>query len=404
MKKFLSFLMVLLTSNMVCKADYNFDDYVYPIGSRSYYSKALNGEIISRMQFSIKSQYGGSRYLVEGSTINGINSSAFYRYKIKDNAVVSDFQIYQNALIGSAEYRDNITIFAFPIDEKPYNWTEIHKGDKYQCTSEYVHIMASEKYFEAIKITKDNTFTVGKEKHREIEKSYWIKGYGRIITLRDLDGVEIISSQLETQGTDIFANVLEVPEEEYNAYLKKQKEMEIFKEAIKPQSFQQKYPIYYKEVLDIIEEQIYTLDSVSSGKTFKITIASNNDINIQDNIFSGSPQIDKSIKEYLTKLLEEKKIILDTATNPETKEIIEIPLILVPTKPKMRIQSYNVDYIKKTWVVAEQTPFAKELIKAAEDYRLKNRKAKNLIISARFLFYNGKSYFRGVKRIETIKD
>ena len=57
---------------MVCKADYNFDDYVYPIGSRSYYSKALNGEIISRMQFSIKSQYGGSRYLVEGRTTIGI--------------------------------------------------------------------------------------------------------------------------------------------------------------------------------------------------------------------------------------------------------------------------------------------------------------------------------------------
>lgn len=403
--------MVFLASTMVCKANYNFDDYIYPFGSRSYYSKNSNGKITIRTQFSFESQYYDN-YLVEEIYIGmGVKSATnFYRYHTKGNAVVSDVQIYRNVLTGSTKYQNNIVIFAFPIDDKPYKWTEIDRGDTRQCTSEYVYIMASGKYLKAIKITRDNTFTVGKEKHREIEKSYWLKGYGRIITLRDLDGTEIISSQLDTYSTNLFEDISEISEEKYNAhmeYLKKQKEMEAFKEAIKPQSFQQKYPIYYRDVLNIIDTLAYTLDTVGFGNTFKITISSNSDINIQDNIFSSSPRIDKSIKEYLTKLLEEKKIILDTATNPETKQVVEVPLIFEKSayqrSPHLLVQRFDLAYIKKQWIVAGQPSFSEELIKAAEDYRSKNKKAKNLRISARVLFYNDKSYFKGIKSIEVVR-
>lgn len=398
---------------MVCKADYNFENYLYPFGSRTYYSKDSSGKTASMSQFSFESQYYDN-FLVEETYIGmGMKSATtYYRYHIKDNAVVSDIQIYQNVITGSTKYQDNITIFAFPINGKPYKWTEINRGDKNLCTSEYVYIMASGKYLKAIKITRDNNFTIGKEKHRVVEKTYWIEGYGRIITFVNRDGTERVSSKLDTYGTYLFENVSEISKERYIAhmeYLKKQeelkKEMEAFNKATTPQSFFIKYPTYYEGVLNLIEEQINTLDTVCYGTMLKVTIASSNNISIQDDIFSSSPQIDKSIKEYLAKLLEEKKIILETAINPGTKQVVDVPLILVvSTQPKMSTQSFNVDYIKKKWTVDGQTPYVEELIKAAENYRLENKKAKKQRIQISILSYNGKSYFKGIKSILVRKD
>ncbi len=391
---------------MVCKADYNFENYLYPFGSRTYHSKDSSGKTASMSQFSFESQYYDN-FLVEETYIGmGMKSATtYYRYHIKDNAVVSDIQIYQNVITGSTKYQDNITIFAFPINGKPYKWTEINRGDKNLCTSEYVYIMASGKYLKAIKITRDNNFTIGKEKHRVVEKTYWIEGYGRIITFVNRDGTERVSSKLDTYGTYLFENVSEISEERYIAHMEYLKEMEAFNKATTPQSFFIKYPTYYEGVLNLIEEQINTLDTVCYGTMLKVTIASSNNISIQDDIFSSSPQIDKSIKEYLAKLLEEKKIILETAINPETKQVVDVPLILVvSTQPKMSTQSFNVDYIKKKWTVDGQTPYVEELIKAAENYRLENKKAKKQRIQISILSYNGKSYFKGIKSILVRKD
>lgn len=42
----------------------------------------------------------------------------------------------------------------------------------------------------AVKITRDNSYSVGNEKYRMIETSYWVSDYGRIITYVDWDGTK----------------------------------------------------------------------------------------------------------------------------------------------------------------------------------------------------------------------
>ena len=68
----------------------------------------------------------------------------------------------------------------------------------------------------AIKITRDNNYIVGKEKHRIIETSYWVSNYGRIITYVDWDGTKKASSAL-----DILDYIQEISEEEYNTQINK---------------------------------------------------------------------------------------------------------------------------------------------------------------------------------------
>lgn len=429
MKKFLSFLMVLLTSTVVCKADYNFDDYIYPFGSRTYYSKDSSGKTTSMSQFSFESQYYDN-FLVEETYIGmGMKSATtLYRYHIKDNAVVSDVQIYQDVLTGSSKYQDNITIFAFPVNGKPYNWTEIKRGEKYQCTSEYTYIMASGKYLKAIKISRDNYYTVGKEKHRVLEKTYWVEGYGRIISLVNWDGSERVTSQLSTYGTYLFENVSEISEEKYKAhmeYLKKKEEMEAkkreeeailrkkiaaFNEANKPQSFEQKYPNYQQQVMSIIESHINKLDIIGEAPMV-VTIASSNDIRIQNGAFSSAPIIGESIKEYIVRLLKDKKVQLDTLINPETNKSVEIPLVLkVDQIPVVETKYYSLDYKKGTWYEkASKKPFYRtsalesEIYASAEELRLAKR-AKKINVPVNYISFNNKLFFQNVGKACARKD
>jgi hypothetical protein len=99
-------------------------------------------------------------------------------------------------------------------------WTETDRGDKYQCSSEYVYINASinhnSLFLKSIKITRENSYKVGNKMHRIIETSYWVSNCGRIITYVDLDGTKRASSKL-----DVLDYVQEISEEEYNTHINK---------------------------------------------------------------------------------------------------------------------------------------------------------------------------------------
>ena len=217
MKRYFLFLMTFILLVISTKAqEYNFEDYVYPFGFRTYASPDGNGKLSSVTQYSFESQTYDN-YLVEEVYVGyGMMSAKnTYRYHTEGNAVISDVQLRQNRLTGSTKYQDRLILFAFPENDKPFKWTETDRGDKYQCTSEYVYINASidhkSLFLKAVKITRDNSYVTGNEKHRIIETSYWVIDYGRIITYVDWDGTKRASSKL-----DVLDYVQEISEEEYN--------------------------------------------------------------------------------------------------------------------------------------------------------------------------------------------
>lgn len=221
MKRIILILTSCLLLAMSAKAqDYNFEDFLYPFGFRTFLSSDSGGKTTSMSQFSFTSQYFDN-YLVEEVYVGmGMMSSKnTYRYRVEGNTVVSDVQLRQNAMTGSTKYQDKIVLFAFPTKDKPYTWSETDRGDKYQCTSEYVYINASINhrmlFLKAIKITRDNSYIVGNKKHQIIETSYWVSNYGRIITYVDWDGTKN-ASKLE-----ILDYVQEISEEEYNSHTNK---------------------------------------------------------------------------------------------------------------------------------------------------------------------------------------
>ena len=196
--------------------EYNFEDLVYPFGFRTYVSLDSKGNLSSVTQYSFESQ-AYDNYLVEEVYIGHgmVSAKTTYRYHIDGNAVISDVQLRQNRLTGSTKYQDRLILFAFPEKDKPFKWTETDRGDKYQCTSEYVYINASidhkSLFLKAVKTTRDNSYIAGNEKHRIIETSYWVSDFGRIITYVDWDGTKRASSKL-----DVLDYVQEISEEEYN--------------------------------------------------------------------------------------------------------------------------------------------------------------------------------------------
>lgn len=111
--------------------------------------------------------------------------------------------------------------------DKPFKWSETDRGDKYQCTSEYVYINASiyhkSLFMKAIRITRDNSYIIGNEEHRIIETSYWVSDYGRIITYVDWDGTKKASYKL-----DVLDYVQEISEEKYNILKKQPHEYRIY--------------------------------------------------------------------------------------------------------------------------------------------------------------------------------
>ena len=221
MKKTFLLLGAIMLLVMSIKAQkYNFEDYIYPFGCRTYASPDSKGNLSSVTQYSFESQ-AYDNYLVEEVYIGHgmMSAKTTYRYRTEENAVISDVQLRQNRLTGSTRYQDKLILFAFPEKDKPFKWSETDRGDKYQCTSEYVYINASiyhkSLFMKAIKTTRDNSYIVGKEKHRIIETSYWVSNYGRIITYVDWDGTKNASK------LDILDYVQEISEEEYNTLIKK---------------------------------------------------------------------------------------------------------------------------------------------------------------------------------------
>ena len=222
MKKKLLVLGAIMLLVMSTQAqNYSFGNYIYPFGFRTYATPDSKGNLSSVTQYSFES-HAYDNYLVEEVYIGyGIMSAkSTYRYHIEDNTVISDVQLRQNRLTGSTHYQDRLILFAFPEKDKSFKWTETDRGDKYQCSSEYVYINASINhnsfFLKSIKITRENSYKVGNKLHKNIETSYWVNNYGRIITYVDWDGTKKVSSKL-----DVLDYVQEISEEEYNTHLKK---------------------------------------------------------------------------------------------------------------------------------------------------------------------------------------
>lgn len=211
MKKLLSILLVMMSFSATCNAEeYNFVDYIYPFGNRTFSTLDANGKTISMSQYSfVSEQY--DNYLVEEVYIGvGMQSATnYYRYRIVDNAVVSDLQIMRNRLTGSTQYQDKRTLFAFPYQDKPYTWSEKEKDQKIEGKSEYVYVMFMGSKTKAVKITENITYVVNNAKHKHQRKSYWIEGYGRVVTYyRMEDGKERIQSIAEMPV--VFDGVTEI--------------------------------------------------------------------------------------------------------------------------------------------------------------------------------------------------
>ncbi len=414
MKRLTLVFAIILSYTIVCSAsNLNFEDYIYPFGCRTYSSFDSKGNVSSMTQYSFESQ-NFDNYLVEEAYIGIGKMSAknIYRYHIEGNAVISDFQILQNILTGTTRNQDRLTIFAFPKEDEPYNWTESYRGEKYQCTSEYVYLNASiyhnMSFWKAVKITRENTYLIGKKKHQVVETSYWISGYGRIITLVNWDGIESTSSKL-----DILDFFQELSLDEYNTLIQKKKDeailkkkMEEFEEKIKPKPFEKKYAIYQQPIIDIIDSLVNTLETIGKGPML-ITIASSNDVSIQDGAFSSSPIIGESIKEYLLKLLKDGAVQLDTAINPKTNNSVEIPLILkISLIPAFITEQYPLDYKKRMWYKAgshepfERTSSLGDMIyTSAEEFRSANKKAKKICVVVKYIDFNDNLHLKGVEKI-----
>ena len=215
-KLFLLLGAIVLLVMSVQAQKFNFEDYVYPFGCRTYASPDNKGNLLSVTQYSFESQ-AYDNYLVEEVYIGHgmMSNKTTYRYRIEGNTVISDVQLRQNGLTGTTRYQDRLNLFAFPVNNKPFKWTETDRGDKFQCTSEYVYINASinhnSLFLKSIKITRNNSYIVENEKHRYIETSYWVSNYGRLITFVDWDGTKKASSKL-----DVLDYIQEISEEEYN--------------------------------------------------------------------------------------------------------------------------------------------------------------------------------------------
>lgn len=210
MKKIM-LLAVALVFAYVCKAqEYHFGDYVYPFGCRMYFSQDSDGKTTSISQFSFTSQYFDN-YLVEEVYVGlgMMSAKTIYRYHTEGNAIISDVQIRQNALTGTTQYQDKITLFAFPNNDKPYTWSETDRGDKISGKSEYVYVKFRNERTKAIKITEMITFTTDKV-HKHQRKSYWVEGFGRIVTYESIDGgEEHVSSRIDVDS--LFEGFAELP-------------------------------------------------------------------------------------------------------------------------------------------------------------------------------------------------
>lgn len=204
----LLFVVIVLPTNA---QEYNFGDYMYPFGCRTFLSLDSEGKTTAISQFSFTSQYFDN-YLVEETYIGigMLSARNIYQYNIEGNAVISNVQLRQNALIGSTQYQDKITLFAFPAKDKPYVWSETDRGDNISCKSEYVFVMFRNERTKAIKITKTATYTINKVTHKHKETSYWVEGFGRIVTYDSIDGgKKRISSRIDSDK--LFEGFDEIP-------------------------------------------------------------------------------------------------------------------------------------------------------------------------------------------------
>ena len=188
--------MCVLGLNITKAQTYNFADYIYPFGYRTYISQNSEGRTTSVSQFSFLSEsydnYIGEEVYIAVGTVSAKN---VYRYHTEKNTVVSDVQLRKNALTGTTKYQDKLILFAFPDKDKPYTWSEVDRGDKISGKSEYVYITIRNERKKAIKITK-TTYTTN---HKYEEKSYWVEGYGRIATFESMDGgKESVSSRTDS--------------------------------------------------------------------------------------------------------------------------------------------------------------------------------------------------------------
>ena len=209
LEKFAIVLMVMAWISSANAQKYNFVDFVYPYGFRTFISQNSEGKTTSLSQFSFASEYFDN-YLIEEVYIGMgmMSGKTIYRYHTEGNTVISDVQLRQDKLTGSTKYQDKITLFAFPKDNEPYAWSETDRGNKVSCKSEYVYILLQNERTKAIKITKVTTFTTSDNvTHKVEEKSFWVEGFGRIITYGSWDGnEENIISKVDFDGLFVESN------------------------------------------------------------------------------------------------------------------------------------------------------------------------------------------------------
>lgn len=221
MKKKIILLVTFMLLAMSTKAqEYNFRDYFFPFGFRTCVRDSV-GNLLPITQYSFSST-NFDNYLVAETYIGWgiVSAKTTYRYYIEGNAIYSDVQLWQSRSKGSTHYQDEFILFAFPMENTPFKWTETVNGKKYQCTSEYVYIQFGILFKKAIKITRYNSYVLKNKKHRLIKTSYWVCGCGRVIAFTDRDGIKETSSKL--YYFDHVKDIREISEEEYNMEMLKE--------------------------------------------------------------------------------------------------------------------------------------------------------------------------------------
>ena len=188
MKKIL--LLLIFLPLLSIAQEFSISDYFYPL-YKFQYTIQLAGTQSSFVRNEYKISNASNCQFLEVKTElyqNAFNHTttaqqAFVISKDKTrNAIISDFQVYYNALTGPQERTDHLTLFILPEKNKVEKWFETDREEKFSCTAEYVYIsfngFQSEQKATAVKITK-----IQKINNEEIKYwSYWLPNYSRIAT------------------------------------------------------------------------------------------------------------------------------------------------------------------------------------------------------------------------------
>lgn len=343
--------------------------------------------------------------------IDGYNcsSTTTYAYDIMQTIVESTGQIY-SSIIGKSKRNDHLTILALP-SSRPH-WVEYNKGEKYDCTSNWVYISYQTNKGEsvvakAIRISKTTMITIEGKSINSTEFSYWTEADARIVTYGYWDTPKEISVIELASFISTYPRIKEVSEKEYKAYLsekakreeekeraRKEKQYQEFVRNLKPQSLEKSN----KEAASKIESFFLQLEQQRYEKLIREGLSKWSgyselyiEFPTESEMYIEAPEDEKdTIASFISDLMRTNILQLPVfVTEPATGRKCEV-LQFLKIKKYVNVVSYTFGVVKQkdSWRMAnkkESLPadLAAYIIQAANNVYATNRKAKKQQVNLR---------------------